>query len=360
MNIMSNPWFKRIVLLTAVLGVAWGVWRLMNKPGDDDMLATGNGRIQATEIDIAAKVAGRVERIQVKEGDFVEAGEVVAYMDMKSIEAQLSQAMAQAASERNSKEAALALVAQREADIAAAEAVFVQRQSELELASKTDVRTQTLFAKRALTAQEADESTARVHNADAGLNAARAQIMAAQAAVIAAKAQVEHAQSSIDAANAFVERLRTELEDCVLRTPRAGRVQYRIVEPGEVVAGGGKILSLVDLGDVYMTFFLPEIAAGRVAIGSEARIVLDAASQYVLPAQVSYVATVAQFTPKAVETQSERQKMMFRVKARIDPELLRQYSEYVKTGLPGMAYVRLDANQPWPDTLRIRMPEMPE
>ena len=357
MKILSSPWMKWIALLTAILAIAWGVWRWTHTPADD-MLAQGNGRIQATEIDVAAKTAGRVDRILVNEGDLVKVGDVIAFMDMKSVEAQLNQALAQAASERNSKEAALALVAQREADIAASQAVQVQRQSELDLATKTNARMQTLFTKRAISAQEADETAARMHNAVASLNAASAQIMASEAAVKAAKAQVDHAQAGIDAADAFVERLRTEKEDCVLRAPRAGRVQYRIVEPGEVVAGGGKVVSLVDLGDVYMTFFLPEMAAGRVAIGSEARIVLDAAPQYVIPAEVSYVATVAQFTPKAVETQSERQKMMFRVKARIAPELLNQYSVYVKTGLPGMAYARLDANKPWPEKLQIKMPEV--
>jgi len=112
----------------------------------------------------------------------------------------------------------------------------------------------------------------------------------------------------------------------------------------------------VDIGDVYMTFFLPEMAAGRVALGSEVRIVLDAARQFVIPAQVSYVASVAQFTPKTVETQSERQKMVFRVKARIDPELLKKYPEQVKTGLPGMAHLRLDAQRNWPAELQVKLP----
>ncbi|MPN33679.1 hypothetical protein SDC9_181170 [bioreactor metagenome] len=142
----------------------------------------------------------------------------------------------------------------------------------------------------------------------------------------------------------------------MLHAPRSGRVQYRIVQPGEVVGGGGKIVSLVDIGDVYMTFFLPEVAAGRVALGAEVRIVLDAARQFVIPARVSYVASVAQFTPKTVETQSERQKMVFRVKARIDPELLAKYPEQVKTGLPGMAHLRLDASKEWPQDLQVSLP----
>ncbi len=78
---------------------------------------------------------------------------------------------------------------------------------------------------------------------------------------------------------------------------------------------------------------------------------MDAAPDYVIPATVSYVADVAQFTPKTVETADEREKLMFRIRARIDPELLVRYIEYVKTGLPGMAYLRLDPSVDWPATL---------
>ncbi len=114
---------------------------------------------------------------------------------------------------------------------------------------------------------------------------------------------------------------------------------------------------MVDLSDVYMTFFLPTEQAGLLALGSEARIVLDAAPGLVVPAHISFVASVAQFTPKTVETSDERLKLMFRVKARIPPELLEQHLEYVKTGLPGMAYVRLDSQRAWPDTLTVRLPQ---
>lgn len=91
-------------------------------------------------------------------------------------------------------------------------------------------------------------------------------------------------------------------------------------------------------------------------IGSEVRVVLDAAPQYVIPAKISFVADVAQFTPKTVETAEERQKLMFRLKAKIAPELLQQYIRSVKTGLPGVAYVRLDESAPWPDRLQIKLP----
>jgi HlyD family secretion protein len=117
------------------------------------------------------------------------------------------------------------------------------------------------------------------------------------------------------------------------------------------------VLNLLDLTDVYMTFFLPTAAAGKLAIGSEVRCVLDAAPEYVIPAQISFVADVAQFTPKTVETASEREKLMFRVKARIAPELLKQHIRQVKTGLPGMAYVRIDAQTQWPEQLQVKLPQ---
>jgi HlyD family secretion protein len=134
-------------------------------------------------------------------------------------------------------------------------------------------------------------------------------------------------------------------------------VQYRVAQPGEVLASGGNVLNMIDLTDVYMTFFLPTKAAGRIALGTEARLVLDAAPQYVIPAEISFVADEAQFTPKTVETTEERLKLMFRVKARIAPDLLREHLLQVKTGLPGMAYVRLDPRVDWPPELQTRLPQ---
>jgi HlyD family secretion protein len=97
--------------------------------------------------------------------------------------------------------------------------------------------------------------------------------------------------------------------------------------------------------------------AGRVGLGQEVRLVIDAVPDYVIPAKVSYVASVAQFTPKTVETANEREKLMFRVKARLDPALLEKYITYVKTGVPGMAYLRLDPEVEWPANLQIKVPQ---
>ena len=163
------------------------------------------------------------------------------------------------------------------------------------------------------------------------------------------------ANATVKAADATVSRVKADIDDSALAAPRDARVQYRIAQPGEVLAGGGRLLNLVDLSDVYMTFFVPETDAGRIAMGSEVRIVLDAAPQYVIPARVSFVASTAQFTPKTVETATERQKLMFRVKAQIDRDLLRKHLKLVKTGLPGMAWLKLDGQAEWPANLAINV-----
>jgi HlyD family secretion protein len=106
-----------------------------------------------------------------------------------------------------------------------------------------------------------------------------------------------------------------------------------------------------------MTIFLPTSQAGRVIVGAEARIILDAVPQYVIPAKVSFVAAEAQFTPKSVETRSEREKLMFRVKVRIPTELLKGHRDRIKTGVPGEAFVRLDAQAEWPQHLQVRVPD---
>ena len=213
-------------------------------------------------------------------------------------------------------------------------------------------RSEQLAATNTISQQVLDNDRAAERSSAAAAAAAEAQLAASAAAINAAKALVVDAKAAVESAHAAIESIVAEIDDATLRSPRDGRVQYRVAEPGEVLGSGGRVLNLVDLGDVYMTFFLPTAQAGRVAIGAEIRLVLDAAPQYVIPAKATFVADVAQFTPKTVETEEERQKLMFRIKARISPELLRKYIQQVKTGLPGVAYVRIDPNVEWPAALQ--------
>jgi HlyD family secretion protein len=338
------------------IGAALFAWQSLQKKDLPDGFASGNGRIEAVEIDIAAKTAGRIKVILVDEGAFVTAGEVLAKMDSAVLEAQQREALARLRQAQNSIETARSQVAQRQSERAVAQAVVVQRKAEIDVARKRLERSESLAFNRAISLQELDDDRAGFLSAQAVLHAAEADVTADDAAIVTARSQVIGAESDVEAALATLERIRVDLDDSVLKAPRDGRVQYRVAQPGEVLGAGGKVLNLLDLADVYMTFFLATAAAGRVAIGSEVRLVLDAAPQYVVPAQVSFVADVAQFTPKTVETASEREKLMFRVKARISPDLLRKHITYVKTGLPGVAYVRLDPQAAWPGELQANLP----
>lgn len=356
-----NPTLKTAlipILMVATVALAghWG-WSHLKPSGPGVGFVSGNGRIEATEIDVATKLSGRVDDIMVAEGEFVVAGQPLAKMQVQSLEAQRDEARAQHQQLVNAVASAEAQVAARMSDKVAMQALVAQRESELDAAERRLVRSETLARQGATSRQELDDDRARVRSVHAAVTAAQAQVAAAQAAIDAARAQVVGAGSAVTAAQASIGRVQADIADSLLKAPRAGRVQYRIAQPGEVLGGGGKVLNLVDLSDVYMTFFLPETVAGKVALGSEVHIVLDAAPAYVIPAKVSFVASVAQFTPKTVETASERQKLMFRVKAKIDPDLLRKHLQQVKTGLPGVAWLKLEPQAPWPPELTVKVPK---
>jgi len=358
-RLAASPKTKLIVgglaLVVAVLAVLG--WIALQPSGPGAGFTSGNGRIEATEIDIATKLGGRVINIAVDEGDFVEVGQPLAQMQIDVLDAQRDEARAQSQQAVNAVASAEAEVVARQSEKSATAAMVEQRTSELDVAQRHLARTETLTRQGALAVQDLDDDRARVHSAEAVLTGAQAQVAVAEAGIKAAQAQAIGANSSVAATVATIARVEADILDSTLKSPRAGRVQYRIAQPGEVVGAGGKILSLVDLGDVYMTFFLPETVVGKVAIGSEVHLVLDAALQYVIPAKVSYVASTAQFTPKSVETASERQKLMFRVRAQIDRALLVKHLKLVKTGLPGVAWLKLDAQAKWPANLEIKLPE---
>ncbi|MEF7616653.1 HlyD family efflux transporter periplasmic adaptor subunit [Aquincola sp. MAHUQ-54] len=342
-----------IVLALAVAG--YSAWQQRQPRGPGEGFASGNGRIEATEVDVATQLPGRLQEILVEEGAFVKAGQPLARMRVQSLEAQRDEARARQQQAVTGVAAADAQVAMRTSDKHSVEATVAQRESELDAARRRLARSETLAREGASSVQELDDDRARVRNAQAALGAARAQVAAAQAAIDAARAQHVGAVSAVAAAEATIARIESDIADSLLTAPRDGRVQYRVAQPGEVLAGGGKVMNLVDLSDVYMSFFLPETVAGRVALGSEVRLLLDAAPGYVIPARVSFVAATAQFTPKTVETASERQKLMFRVKARIDRALLLEHLDQVKTGVPGVAWVRVDPQRPWPAELAVNV-----
>jgi HlyD family secretion protein len=305
---------------------------LINRLRGRDMpegIVKSNGRLEATEVDVAAKYPGRLAKLTVNEGDEVTAGQVVATISSPETEAQLRGAQANVLKAKRGLAEAVALIAQRKSDLDFTRADYD--------------RGKTLVAQGHLSQQVADLR--------------RSKFEAAEAGYVAAQAQRDQAEAAIKAAEADVERLESILVDLVLVSPRSGRVQYRLARAGEVVAPGQRILTILDLNDVYMTIYLPANQAGRLTLGDEARTILDPIPQYVLPNTISFVATEAQFTPKSVETAEEREKLMFRVKLQGDPEVLKQYHRQVKTGVRGLGFVRIDPKVSWPPELAVKLPQ---
>ena len=220
---------KWILLIAAIAvgGFAWLLWREMQPRGLGVGFASGNGRIEATEVDLATQLAGRVAEILVDEGDFVTAGQVLARMDTQVLDAQLAQAKAQVRQAGHATDAATAVVAQRESEKATAEAVVAQREIEFSAAEREFRRIESLFKSASASKEEFDDARTALQSAQAALSAAKSQVASSQAGIEAAKAQVVEAQSAVEAAIATTTRLEADLEDSQLKSPRAGRVQYR-------------------------------------------------------------------------------------------------------------------------------------
>jgi HlyD family secretion protein len=291
-------------------------------------IAYGNGRLEADPIDISTKFAGRVFELRVDEGDVVTAGQTVALMDTRDLMQALQKAKAQVG------------VATRV--VSEAQAMLDQLHTQVVFADQEMVRAQELLRNGWVTRELFDQR--------------RQQLDSAKAAELAAGKRINQAEYALQAAVHDVGLLEVNIADNTLVAPRDGRIEYRIANVGEVLPAGGRVFTMLDTGNVYMDVYLPTLWAGRVKIGDDARIRLDAYPEQAIPATATFVAAQAQFTPKMVETVTERDKLMFRVRVRIAQGWLRDHKLQARSGLPGMAYVRFEADAKWPDGLQAGIP----
>ena len=295
-------------------------------------IAYGNGRLEAKLADAASKEPLRIKEILVNEGDLVKPGQVLVLLDTVTLDAELAEARAS--------------VAAAEEKIAATEAAITRRNSEIRLAQIEVERARNLVRQRAGSQRELD-----VRNM---------QVESTRAALAEEQARLQTARQDVEVAQAKVATIQTRIDDATLYSNVTGRVLYRLAEPGEVLGPGGKALTLVNLEDVYMEIFLPSEQAAAIRTGAEARLTVDAIPNRAAVAYVSFVSPEAQFTPKEVETRSERDKLMFRVKIQVPPELVGQFIESIKTGVRGVGYVRLDDSVAWPSFLNDNLIRAPE
>jgi len=321
----SRVWAQRLLILLLVGGGAgFLIWQAHRASPIPAWIAYGNGRLEADPIDIATKFAGRIAELRADEGDKVTAGQIVAVMDTRDLAQSLQR-----------DEAA---VAQAQRAIDEAHSNLVQAQTTTKLAEQEITRTQALVKSGYATRELLDQR-------QQALDAARAMQTAAEH-------RVSEADEALTAARHDAELVRVNIADNTLVAPKDGRLQYRLANVGEVLAVGGKVFTMLDTGDVYMDIYLPTLQADKVKIGADARILLDAYPDRPIPAKVTFLADQAQFTPKMVETKSDRDRMMFRVRVKIDSDRSKQHANEVRSGLPGVAYVKTDDKADWTPALQ--------
>lgn len=322
-SISKKAWI--IIAAVVIAGAAffgykyWDARRTAVPPG----IAWGNGRIEAKLADVSAKEPLRVKEVLVNEGDLVKPGQVLVRLDTVTLESQLAEAEANVSAARER--------------LAIAKSAIVRRKSEIKLAQIEVERSRKLVQDRAGSQREYDVRASTLESTKASL--------------AEEEAKLQTATQEVEVARAKVATIQTRINDATLTAPMVGRVLYRLAEPGEVLAAGGKALTIVNLQDVYMEIFLVAADASKIKLGAEGRITVDHQPGVAAPGYVTFVSPEAQFTPKQVETRSERDKLMFRVKIQIPQNLVMHYIESIKTGVRGVGYVKVDPAAVWPKWL---------
>jgi HlyD family secretion protein len=311
------------VVAAAAAGLYW--WQVQRAHALPAYIVKTNGRLEFARIDIAVKNPGRIVELSVHEGEHATAGQILAKQDDAELKTQLIGARARHAE-------ALGAIARAQAELKA-------HQSGEALAKLEETQTQSLYQKKLVS--------------DVELQRRQLTLRSEAAAVAAAAAALTEAKTSLEGADAAISRLEVQLGETVIRTPVGGRIEYKVIENGAVLPPGGRVATLLDPTDVYMTVFLGSSIAGKLRVGDEARIVLDGLEEQPIPATVSFISPEAQFTPKFVETASERDKLVYRIKLQIPAAVAARYEELLKAGATGNGYVRLQANGHWPTGLRL-------
>src|SRR5262249_28843780 len=235
-------WIIALVAVAIVAFVGFRYWQA-KQTALPDGIVYGNGRIEGELVDVAAKEALRVKQIFVDEGSIVKPGQVLVQLDTVTLEANLAEANAS--------------VAAAEERLALANANITKQKSEIALANVEAERSRKLVLEGAGSQRELDVRKTRVQTT----KASHAEAVAA----------LQTAKQQVEVARANAATIQTRIDDATLKSPVTGRVLYRLAEPGEVLAPGGKALTLVNLEDIYMEIFLPSEEAARAKVGAEAR-----------------------------------------------------------------------------------------
>jgi HlyD family secretion protein len=291
-----------------------------------------NGRIEAAMVDLSPKVTGRVREVLVKEGDRVKAGDILVRLD-------LGETGLTVARDKSTVAAAQARVRDLEAgtrrsELATAEAEINDRKAALELAKKELQRQQFLLERKVGTGRDVERATTEVQRLEAAVSAASSRLATLREG--ARRWQVQQAHEDVARAETVLEQSQTTVNEGELRAPADTIVVHRFVEPGQLVTPGQPALTLAFLDRLYVRTFVPEMLRGRVRPGIEAEVVVDAYKDKRFKAKVAEIARDAEFTPKQVETRTERVNLVYAAKV----DLVGGWSEPLDLGQPAEVLIK--------------------
>jgi membrane fusion protein YbhG len=279
-------------------------------PRSQDIVAAGH--VEATDVHIAAKVGGRLQRFTLQEGDTVRAGQPLAEID--TTDSRLAQRQAQADRGQAAAELDLRLAGSRPEDIAELAAQASAAQADLEGAQKDLDRMQALLDRGSGTAKSRDDARTRRDMAAARLRAAREAL--ARARHGSRPQEIAEARAKVAAADARVATLAQQIDDATVVSPLSGVATEKVAQQGELLQAGSPLCVVTDLANAWLTVFVTETDLGRLRLGEPAAVVTDAGQRR--DGHVTYISSEAEFTPKNVQTRDERVKLVFKVKVGLD------------------------------------------
>jgi HlyD family secretion protein len=391
-----RQWLPGLIFLVVLAGAGFLFWRIfLASSGPPQNVITLSGRIEGDVSTVAAKFSGRILEVRVREGDTVNAGDVIAILDDEQIRARESQAQASVSDAEAKVEAARAQIAvlqeqvrqsellteqartdaqgrvrQAESEVVAAEAELAKQEAAYRIAAFDRDAYTRLAATGAVSERKGKEASSTAEQQTAAVTAASKKVDSARGALLVAKAnltnpsirasqaganrkQIAAQQKEVASANAKLEQARAQLseaeanrKDLNITAPFAGTIATRTAEPGEVVAAGTAIVTMLDLGKVYLRGFVPEGDIGRVKIDQPARIYLDSNPNQPLEATVSRIDPEATFTPENTYFRDERVKQVVGVKLQ-----LKASTGFAKPGMPADGEILVQGNE-WPSRAR--------
>jgi HlyD family secretion protein len=271
-----------------------------------------SGYVEATEVRVATKVAGIVERLDVDEGDHVTKGQVLAQLD--TTDTRLGLDAARGELELAAAELRLRKAGARKEDVAEAGAQLRRADAELTVAQRDLDRMEGLLQRGSGTTKNRDDARARRDVAAANRDAAQERLARLKAGF--RKEEIDAAQARVTAAQARVAQLEQQIKDATIESPTDGVVTERIVEAGELASRGSVVVVVVDLADAWLTTYVSEADLSRIRLGQKVEVITD--DGQTREGRLSFVSSKAEFTPKNVQTRDERVKLVYRLKVSLD------------------------------------------